>query len=250
MGYTNSGCAVIIGGSSGIGRSLVQELSVRGTKLIIISRGEKDLKFISSDTNIRNGTLCYYKSIDLSLPDLDIKSILLFCCSVFPKIDYLFITAGIIDKNDDGISDENINYLVNTNYLNIIRIIGLFSRYFENNGLGQIIVLSSIAAHAPRKSNIIYSSAKSGLEIYCKGLQHRYAFTNIRIKIIILGYVNTPMNFGKTLLFPKANPSSVAKFLIKSLNKNFRIKFYPCFWRWIIYLLKSTPWIVYKRLNY
>src|SRR4029434_3659124 len=97
--------------------------------------------------------------------------------------DAMFYVAGAIDDHDDGsTNDETTRQLAAVNYVSAIKTLGAFAELFKNRGRGPLVGFSSIAAAAPRRQNVVYASAKAGLETYLRGLRHRFAATPMRVR--------------------------------------------------------------------
>jgi decaprenylphospho-beta-D-erythro-pentofuranosid-2-ulose 2-reductase len=246
----NPKCAVVLGGSSGVGRCLAQELARSGYHIIIASRDERDLRALTTDISLRFNSSCNYLTCDLADPEMDVNSFFSACCAMFHGVDALFVPAGAVDDNDDGLSEQITRTIVNINFLNVARVISAFAHLFRDQGWGHIVAFSSIAAHTPRRNNVAYSAAKAALEAYCRSLQHTFSGSKIKMQIYALGYVDSGMSFGRKLLFPVEQPVNVAKYVIKNMDGTIRFTFYPRFWRWIIFALKSLPWFIYKKLSF
>ena len=241
--------AVIVGASSGVGRTLAEKLAIAGINLIISSRDTTDLEALSQHLRLTYGVHVQVAPLDLSTGNL--TAYVERCIEQNSSIRYIYIPAGNVHDEDDGtMSEEDTESLLYSNYESVIKLTGLFAKHLEAKGSGTIGVFSSIAAAAPRSKNVVYSSAKRGLETYCKGLQHRFADSEIKIQVYALGYVDTAMTFGKKLLFPVSSPENVAMFVVANRDKNLRFSYYPKFWKWVVLIMNSLPWFIYKRLKF
>lgn len=243
--------AIIIGASSGVGKALAYELSEKKYDLVISSRDARTLNAIKADIETCYNTNVSVIPIDLGNSKLDPKSYMKACLEILGDITSLYITAGVSVDEDSGINIRtDIDKIIAINYQSIVHLLNEFAAVFIEQEAGGIVVVSSIAAHAPRTNNIVYGSAKKGLEHYCEGLRHFLAKYNVSVSIIVLGYADTALAYGKKLLLPKASPESIAKFMILSSDKSKGISFYPKYWRIIVSVLKNLPWMIYKKLNF
>jgi len=243
--------SIIIGGSSGVGRALAENLAALGHSVIITARDKRDLDAVSANLSTRYQTLCLPIELHLEKDDFDAKGFIDLCKSHLSSIDFIFFCAGAIDQNDDGIQNiHNLQHLMNINFLNIAKITAHLMPNFEKSNSGAIVFFSSIATARPRKRNVLYSTAKLGLESYARSLQHAFSNSNFRIQIYTLGYVDTSLSYGQKLLFPIASPESVAKYVIKNLDDDFCVKYFPRFWFPIVLILKHLPWFIFKKLSF
>ena len=242
--------AVIIGASAGVGRALCEKLTALSWNLVISARDERDLIAVKNNVEILYGTKVFALPFDLTEKFIA-KDYLEKCKNFFSEIDAVFIPAGFAIEEDDGmLEQEKIEDLIQGNYSSIIPLLSVFLSYFNERNRGHLIVISSIAAAAPRKRNVVYASAKKALETYCAGMQHAFADKPINIKVYALGYVDTMLTYGIKFPLPIASPQKVADYITSTMNKNFRFRYYPRFWAVITCVLKFLPWFIYKRLSF
>lgn len=243
--------AVIVGASSGVGRALAAVLADRGCRLVLAARGARDLEAMAADCRLRGAAEAHPLGVDLNNPNLSADAFTMACAERLPAIDAVFITVGMVSDDDDGTpSEELISRLVRVNYLAVIQLAAAFAARMHERNEGRLVLFSSIAAAAPRRRNVAYASAKAGLEVFTRGLQHRYADSPVRIQVIAPGYVDSPMTFGRSLAFPVAAPEDVARKVLRGLNSSYRFRYIPGYWAWILRGLRWLPWAVYRRLSF
>jgi short-subunit dehydrogenase len=243
--------AVIVGASSGVGRALAEALAARGWKLGLAARDRRDLEAVAADLSLRWNAECHVLPVDLSSRDYAGHEFCRECSNRLGTFDALFYVAGAIDDHDDGSSDdETTRRLAEVNYVSAIKTLGAFAKLFQDNRHGTLVGFSSIAAAAPRRQNVVYASAKAGLETYLRGLRHRFAETEVLVQGYALGYVDTAMAYGKKLLLPAVSAESVANEVVRNLNRDTGIRYYPAYWRLITLALRLLPWFIYKRLRF
>lgn|GEM_PF-306303 len=250
-----SDLTIIFGASAGVGKAIAYELAKQGKNLVLAARDLQDLESIAKHLEITNNVEVFPVAVDLESPDFEGKVFLDEIKAVFTKykIKSLYLTAGIVTENDEaGFEHELMEKINRINFVGPASLLNAFISEFKNQNEGEAVVFSTIAAPVPRKKNIGYTASKNALESFCKSLQHDLADReNIVLQVYRLGYVDTSMSFGQKLLFPVADPKDVARFVVKHSNKkSLRFAYYPKFWAFIVFVLKSTPWFVYKRLKF
>ncbi|MBI5937660.1 MAG: SDR family NAD(P)-dependent oxidoreductase [Betaproteobacteria bacterium] len=243
--------SIVIGGSSGVGRALVQQLAARGDRVLAIARDLRDLEALQQDCRLRYGTTIQIMAIDVAAADFDAAAFTESCIGSIGPITQLFVPIGAIHADDRGVPAAGLlEQLAIINYLRPAQILGSFCKYFSANEEGHAMIFTSIATAAPRGNNAAYAAAKAGLEFYCRALQHHFADSRVMIQICALGYVDTTMSFGMKLLFPAARPEAVARFAMQMSEGRKRFAYFPRFWWPITSLLKMLPWPIYKRLHF
>ena len=241
--------ALIIGASSGVGRALAEILAESGWNLVLSSRSERDLEAVSADLIIRYGINSQVLTADIN--ETAGRDKLLLSILKGGKINYLFITIGDVIENDNGLQDHIVrDRLVKTNFLSIMNFLSDLLQSFDKNEKLKIALCSSIAVGRPRKNNLVYATSKSAIDFYCRGIQHLFANTTIRMFIFRLGYIDTSMSYGKKLMFTPVSPINAAKNIASKLNERRLNHYYPWFWRYITLVIQSIPWKIYKNLTF
>lgn len=243
--------AVVVGASSGVGRALAEALAERGWRLVLSARDARDLEAVAADLKARWEAPCYPVAVDLATPDFDADGFCHDCERALGEIDAAFCVAGEINEQDNGLADdETVRQLIQVNYANAVRTLAAFARVFETRGRGVLVGFSSIAAAAPRGRNMVYASAKAGLETYLKALRHNFADTPVLVQGYALGYLDTAMAYGRKLWLRAVSAEAVAGQVIGNLDKDRGIVYYPQYWGLITRALKLLPWFIYKRLRF
>jgi short-subunit dehydrogenase len=169
----------------------------------------------------------------------------------YGNIKNLFFPIGVsIEDDNESLNLENIDVLLATNLITIIKLCNLFFKRIKDLEDSNIIFFSSIAAIRGRKNNIFYSASKRALESYFESIQHALGDSKVTVKLYCLGYVETSLSFGKKLLFPKITPDRVANEVIDGLNRSTGRKFLPKFWFFVERIIKVIPWFIYRRINF
>lgn len=242
--------AVIIGASSGLGKSLAYCLAENGINVILSARSKRDLEAIANDLKIRFQIEAIPMQIDLE--KIGKEEGLQFvndCFSSFSKINQVYITAGIINEKDYGTqSTKVLKEIMSVNFLGIAFLIEAFSKKLSGKN-SNITVISSIAAARPRSKNIAYASSKIALEYFVGGLQHYYENNLLRLQVYRMGYMDTVMTAGRKLFLPIAKTEKVAEYIFHNRNKKFRLKYYPRFLVIVAIIVKALPWIIFKKLK-
>ncbi|MGH9227188.1 MAG: SDR family NAD(P)-dependent oxidoreductase [Acidimicrobiales bacterium] len=242
---------MVVGGSAGVGRALCEELARVGCDLVIGARSAEDLDAVSADLRTRHSVAVAPLPIDLCGPADTVARYVDECFTALGEIDAVLIPAGAVDDADDGTAPAPVTtMLVETNFLGVATLAGGFVERFEKQGRGTIVLFSSIAAAAPRGSNVVYGSAKAALEHYGRALQHRLAGGDVRVQIYALGYVDTAMNAGRRLLLPPADPRRIARTVVDRLDSDRRFTYLPRYWRPVVFALRRLPWRIYRRLSF
>lgn len=250
FGSASVSSAVIVGASSGLGRSLAPALARAGFNLVLVARDGRDLEATASDVRVRHGVTCAAVVQDIGAADWDVQGFVNTCTATLGRVDCVLVPAGAVSDDDHGANPAAVWPLAATNYLGPARVAAAFGRQMADAGGGSIILFSSIAAAAPRQKNAAYSAAKAALETYAKALRTALEPRGVRVLVLTIGYLDTALSFGMPLKFPVANPSVVAEYIVKRCLRASGKRHHPLFWGWITLILRHLPWFIYRRLSF
>ena len=234
---------LIIGASSGLGKALAYAFARNNHDLILVSRDVRDLSALKTDIENKYKIQVEALEIDLNLND-QIES-KLFKDKYFKEIQGIIFPIGMmLDNDEDGLSFERINNLMNANYTSVSYIISNFSKYL-NSKKGEIIGFGSISGYLGRKINPYYSASKRALESYFESLAFLNKKNELRIQFYVLGYLNTNLAFGKNLKLPKGSPQKLANIVYRNKHYKFKKLFFPAWWKPIAFILKIVPFNIF-----
>lgn len=243
--------AVVVGGSAGVGRALCDELAREGYDIVVSARDVEDLAAVAADLRLRHGANVTPLALDLCGPAEALDGYVDDCISALGEVDAVLIPAGAVSDLDDGTAPPDVTtVLVRTNFQSVATLAAAFVERFDVRGRGTIVLFSSIAVATPRGRNAAYGAAKAALEYYGRSLQHRFADGDVRVQIYALGYVDTAMAAGRTVLFPAASPQRIAARVVRGLDSDHRFTYLPRYWRSITFVLRRLPWPIYRRLRF
>jgi decaprenylphospho-beta-D-erythro-pentofuranosid-2-ulose 2-reductase len=137
-----------------------------------------------------------------------------------------------------------------TNGLSVVALLTSVAARFEQRRAGTIVVISSVAGDRGRQSNYVYGSAKALVTAFTSGLRQRLYASGVAVVTIKPGFVDTPM----TAAFPKgalwAKPQKIANGIVAAVDGGAATVLYlPAFWRLIMFVIRSVPEAVFRRLK-
>jgi short-subunit dehydrogenase len=243
--------ALVVGASAGVGRALSVELAGQGADLVVAARNHDALTELAEDLRIRHRVQVAVLPVDLTGPDVDLRTFLRDATDALGRIDVALVSAGAIAEDDDGVEDwERSERLVTTNFLGPMKLGGALVELFERQQGGTLVLFSSIAAAAPRRRNVAYAAAKAALESFGRSMQHRTAESPVEVQVYALGYVDTAMTQGLDLKLPVADPRRVAERIVGRLDQGSGFRYLPRPWGAVVRVLRLLPAPVYRRLRF
>lgn len=178
----------ITGASKGIGRSLTEQLLLKGYKVAATSRQISSLPAIASENFLPlEVDLKDEKSIAVSMEKTN---------TVFGRIDVIVNNAGYgIGGAVEELSEKEISDNFNINFFAVVKVIQQALPYFRSRHSGHIINISSIAGFAPGPGWSIYCAAKFAVTGLSEALANDLKPLGINVTAILPGWFRT--NFAK-----------------------------------------------------
>lgn len=240
---------VIFGATSAIAIETAKQLLDKNCDLLLAARDSNKLSALVQDLKVRFNREVFQFAIDANDFDRH-KEFFDFALRSLGEIDTLIIAHGTL-PNQEAIQNNftAIRKEFDTNAISVISIITFFTDYFIGKGSGNIAVISSVAGDRARQSNYIYGTAKGTVSLYLQGLRNRLYSKNINVLTVKPGFVDTPMteDIPKNALFAK--PESIAKGIIKAIEKKNNVVYLPFFWQFIMLIIKHIPEGIFKKLK-
>ncbi len=194
--YLDNRCALITGGSSGIGYSIAESFIKNGASVIIVGRSEK--KLASAKDALIKKLKCDEERIDYKVIDIsDVKNIDKnindILSSANKKIDILVNSAGVnVGDYFPNTTEEDYDKVLDTNLKGTYFISQVIAKYMVNNKIqGNILNITSSSALRPGISPYIIS--KWGERSLTLGLAKKYMKYGIIVNGIAPGSTSTPM---------------------------------------------------------
>lgn len=181
----------ITGASSGIGRELARQLSVRGAKLILTARREAALE--ETRAACANSDVHKILAIDLSKyhdaalwADAAIKK--------FGHVDMLINNAGVSQRGHvytTGIEVDEA--LMTINYFSPVALSKALMPHFMERKSGYYVAISSVAGKlgAPRRTT--YSATKHAIIGFFDSFRNEMFPYGVGVSVVCPGYVKTPI---------------------------------------------------------
>ncbi|MFK8067698.1 MAG: acetoacetyl-CoA reductase [Gammaproteobacteria bacterium] len=183
-----SRCAVVTGGTRGIGEGISTELKARGYKVAATYAGNDEAAKEFSD---RTGIASY----KFDVGDFDA------CVAAVEKIENDLGTVDVLINNAGITRDSTMHKMdlskwddvINTNLSSCFNMCRAVIEGMRDRKFGRIVNIGSVNGRAGQYGQVNYAAAKSGIHGFTKALAREGAAVNITVNAIAPGYVETDM---------------------------------------------------------
>jgi short-subunit dehydrogenase len=235
--------AIILGATSGIGKSLAELLLREEYAVGVTGRREELFQSIKNQETSR----IVFKKMDVQ----DVSTLEPICNELVRKLgglDLLIISAGIGEVNKN-LNFEVENSVIKTNIQGFTCMADWAVRHFKEQGYGHLVNISSIAGIRGNGVAPSYNATKAYQINYLEGLRINVKDygSSITITDVRPGFVDTPMAKGEGL-FWVASVQKAAEEIFEAIKQKRKVVYITKRWRLIALLLKVIPFSILKRV--
>ncbi len=186
-------CALVTGGTRGIGRAVCDMLADCGFCIAFAyNRSEAAAREMIANYQSR-GINCIAVKADLS--DGNGADRLLKSLEGFPSPDTLVNNAGIAHISPlSDTTDADVERIMNVNFYSPLKLIRALSEKMVSRGFGRIVNISSMWAKVGSSCESVYSASKAAIEGLSKSLAKELGQSGITVNCVAPGLIDTDMN--------------------------------------------------------
>jgi short-subunit dehydrogenase len=167
------------------------------------------------------------------------------------RVDVVVYAAGVLYPADAEEYDfAKDRPMLETNLLGAVAWLGQAAAYFQTQGEGHIVGISSVAGDRGRVKNPAYQASKAGLTNYLESLRNRLSRRGVHVLTVKPGFVDTPMlQAAGGGAFWVISPDKAAADIAKALRKRKQVIYTPGRWRWVMLTIQHIPSWLFRRLS-
>lgn len=235
---------IVVGASSGIGRSVAELLLKEGASVALLGRRTKKLEEISSGS----GKAFSYEH-DVHNYD-EISTLFQRITTDLGGLDLIVYASGVMpDVDEHEYNFAKDREMIEVNLLGAIAWIGQAAARFEQVKSGTIVGISSIAGERGRRGNPAYCTSKAALTTFLESMRNRLTRYGVHVLTVKPGFIDTEMTRGKSGLFWLISSDEAAKEILEAAEGNAQEIFVPGRWRWVAMAVRNVPSVLFRKLG-
>lgn len=185
--------AIVTGGASGIGKSVVTSLAQRGVNVAVADYQFETAEKVAAEISKSTGTKAIAVKVDVS--DLEqAQAMAETVLKEHEKIDILVNNAGI--TRDDLIirmPEADWDAVINVNLKGGWNCSKAVVRGMMKKRYGRIVNIASVSGQVGQAGQTNYSASKAGLIGFTKALAREVATRGITVNAVAPGFIPTPL---------------------------------------------------------
>src|SRR5580704_15041813 len=185
--------AVVIGGTSGIGRVLSLGLADAGADVIASARRQEQVEETAIEIE-RRGRRTLRMPSDVCDRD-SLEKLAAATLTAFQKVDILLNCAGRIQRVSTlSMTEELWNGILDTNLTGTLRACQVFGRHMLLRGYGRIINIGSLSSFVALQEVAAYGVSKAAVAALTKSLAIEWGPKGVCVNAIAPGVFRTSLN--------------------------------------------------------
>ena len=237
---------VLLGGTSEIGRAIVDELLAPVTRTLVLACRHPDTA--QPERFARDGLAVDVVRFDAA-DTADHARFVRELAARHGDLDVVIVAFGVLGSQADFDADpEAAAEAVHVNYTGAVSSTLAVAAEMRRQGHGHIVVLSSVAGERGRASNYVYGSSKAGLDAFAQGLNDALAGSGVKVTVVRPGFVHSKMTRGLKSAPLAATPRQVAEVAVKGMKAGKHTVWAPPALRYVFIILRHVPRPIFRRL--
>jgi NAD(P)-dependent dehydrogenase (short-subunit alcohol dehydrogenase family) len=192
-GLLSGRVAVVVGGTSGIGRAIALGLAEAGAEVVPTSRDDGRVAAAAGEIEAL-GRRTVRAVSDVSDP-ASLQRVLDATVAALGKVDILVNSAGRTKRTPTlDLPEAEWDAILDTNLTGTLRACQVFGRHMVKRGYGRIVNIASLASNVALYEVAAYTASKAGVAALTRSLAIEWAAHGVCVNAIVPGVFRTDLN--------------------------------------------------------
>lgn len=237
---------VLLGGTSEIGRAIVDALLSPATTTLVLACRRPDEA--QPERFARPGLDVVVEPFDAA-DTASHEPFVRRLAAAHGDLDVVIVAFGVLGSQADFDADpQAAAEAVHVNYTGAVSATLAFAGQMKRQGHGHIAVLSSVAGERGRAANYVYGSSKAGLDAFAQGLGDALVPAGVRVTVIRPGFVHSKMTRGMKSAPFATTPRVVGELAVAGMRAGKHTVWAPGILRYVFMVLRHVPRPIFRRL--
>lgn len=207
--------ALVLGGTSDIGRAVVEALAAHGLQQVVLA----GRRLPEVEPDLGPGVECTTVQWD-ALSIGTHAALFDRATELLGRIDLVICAVGLLGHHAGlSMGPEQVDEMVRTNFAGPAAALAVAADRLVGQGGGTLVVLSSVAGVRPRRSNYVYGATKSGLDAFARGIADAVHGTGVSVLVVRPGFVRSSMTEGLDPAPFATDPATVAAGVVRAVQR-------------------------------
>lgn len=241
---------LVLGGGSEIGLATAKALAgPRGAHVVLAGRRPEQLRAAAGGLMEAGASAVDCEHFDAVATETH-EAFVDDMVARYGDLDVVIAAFGVLHDQQRAETDASVALdMARTNYLGFVSVSVPIARRLREQGHGTLVVLSSVAAERPRRSNFAYGSSKAGADAFAQGLGDALVGSGAKVLVVRPGFVHTRMTAGMKPAPLSTTPEVVAAAIVRGLRQGAELIWAPAPVRILMAVLRHLPRPVFRRLG-
>jgi decaprenylphospho-beta-D-erythro-pentofuranosid-2-ulose 2-reductase len=238
---------VLLGGTSEIGRAIVERLVTPTTSLVVLAGRTPDaIDTAPFEAPGRSVLTAAFDAADTATHQTLVDRL----SADHGDLDVVVVAFGQLGDHTVMTEDATAAAaLAHVNFTGAVSVMTAVAARFRRQGHGRMVVLSSVAGERVRKANYVYGSTKAGLDGFAQGLGDDLAAYGASVLVVRPGFVHTKMTAGHPVAPMATTPDAVADATVAGLRAGRRTVWAPAPLRYLFMVMRHVPGPIWRRMK-
>lgn len=246
-----TGNVLVAGAGSALARAVAEGLGRQGHGLVLAARDRDEAARTAADFRLRLGVPTAALGFDARDAAATAALVPAAEDALPGDLSGVVVAFAVMAEQDEVERDPAAGHeMADVNVRSTLALLEAAAARLAERPGSFLCAFSSVAGDRGRRKNYAYGATKAALSTAMEGLAARLAPKGVTALCVKAGPADAGMAWG---LFPPtspllASPSTVAKDVLRALERRRSVVYTPSFWRPVMAVLRALPSAIFRRL--